>query len=316
MKKLFLLIAFAIFSSAFIMADVPTLTITVSPASIVMLQGSAADISGVVSTGFECRLKGASGWTAIPADASFFATTADLGLATGTYEFRAAVVTSGSGTLYSRSQQVMVVCDCGVITNVCSSNCLSSSHIEEGVLINGVRWATRNVCAPGTFAENPEDAGMFYQWNRNSGWCSTDPMVNSNGGTTWDSSYSTASTWEKSNDPSPAGWRVPTYAEIRSLCDANKVDNERTTENGIAGRKFTDKATGNTLFLPAFGIRGGSNGARIPVSTGNYWSSTPHEINEDSAHGLSFDSYSFGGINGFWSGGARWNGFNVRAVAE
>ena len=36
---------------------------------------------------------------------------------------------------------------------------------EGGVLINGVCWATRNVDAPGTFAENPEDPGMMYQWN-------------------------------------------------------------------------------------------------------------------------------------------------------
>jgi len=37
---------------------------------------------------------------------------------------------------------------------------------DEGVVINGVKWATRNVAAPGTFAANPQDAGMFYQWNR------------------------------------------------------------------------------------------------------------------------------------------------------
>ena len=30
---------------------------------------------------------------------------------------------------------------------------------EEGVVINGVRWATRNVAAPGTFIANPQDAG-------------------------------------------------------------------------------------------------------------------------------------------------------------
>ena len=39
----------------------------------------------------------------------------------------------------------------------------------DGVVINGVRWATRNVDKPGTFAANPEDAGMLYQWNRKVG---------------------------------------------------------------------------------------------------------------------------------------------------
>ncbi|MDR1808976.1 MAG: hypothetical protein LBR34_01040, partial [Prevotella sp.] len=58
----------------------------------------------------------------------------------------------------------------------------------DGVVINGVCWATRNVDAPGTFAETPESAGMFYQWNRSLGWSSSNPLVNSNGGTTWDNS--------------------------------------------------------------------------------------------------------------------------------
>ena len=44
------------------------------------------------------------------------------------------------------------------------------------VIINGVKWATCNVDAPGTFAAAPESAGMFYQWNRKIGWSATDPM--------------------------------------------------------------------------------------------------------------------------------------------
>ena len=41
----------------------------------------------------------------------------------------------------------------------------SATH-DEGVVINGVRWATRNVDMPGTFAETPESLGMLFQWNR------------------------------------------------------------------------------------------------------------------------------------------------------
>ena len=59
---------------------------------------------------------------------------------------------------------------------------------DTGVVINGVKWATRNVDIPGTFAANPEDAGMFYQWNRKIGWTCGEPMINSNGGTMWDNS--------------------------------------------------------------------------------------------------------------------------------
>lgn len=61
-------------------------------------------------------------------------------------------------------------------------------------------WATRNVDMLGTFCANPEDAGMFYHWNINTGWNSTNPMVNSQGGTIWDNTNSAGITWEISNN--------------------------------------------------------------------------------------------------------------------
>ena len=37
---------------------------------------------------------------------------------------------------------------------------------EDGIIINGVKWATRNVGAHGQFVANPEDFGGYYQWGR------------------------------------------------------------------------------------------------------------------------------------------------------
>jgi uncharacterized protein (TIGR02145 family) len=37
---------------------------------------------------------------------------------------------------------------------------------DEGVIINGVKWATRNLAAHGKFVENPEDYGALFQWGR------------------------------------------------------------------------------------------------------------------------------------------------------
>ena len=88
---------------------------------------------------------------------------------------------------------------------------------RNGVIINGVKWATRNVDKPGTFAKNPESIGWYYQWNKKVGWSPTDPLKNSNGSTTWDKSISSATNWEKVNDPSPKGWHIPTSTEINSL---------------------------------------------------------------------------------------------------
>jgi uncharacterized protein (TIGR02145 family) len=149
------------------------------------------------------------------------------------------------------------------------------SSIPESVVINGVRWATRNVDAPGTFTKNPEDAGMFYQWNRKLGWSSTDPMVNSNGGKVWNSSYTSAATWEKVNDPSPAGYRIPNEYQLNTLLNKDKVVSEWTTIKGVNGYKFTDKVSGAFVFLPALGFRS-SNGGSLQVdgTDGYYWSSS------------------------------------------
>ena len=181
---------------------------------------------------------------------------------------------------------------------------------EGGVLINGVVWATCNVAAPGTFAANPEDAGMFYQWNRNIGWSVTNPMTNSNGGTIWDNSFPSGDSWAKSNDPSPSGWRVPTREEQQTLLDTDKVTSEWTTLNGVTGKKFTDKATGASFFLPAAGRRSLNDGTLLSNgSSCYYWSRTQSD---------SFNAYSlyfFSSNANVFSYGRNF-GKSVRAVAE
>jgi len=147
---------------------------------------------------------------------------------------------------------------------------------DAGVVINGVTWATRNVDAFGTFAETPESAGMFYQWNRAKAWSATEPAANI-AIADWDTTMSTSPTWEKANDPSPKGWRVPRKDEQDKLFDTEKVTNEWTTQNGVTGCKFTDKATGNSLFFPAAGFRRASTGVLYGVGTyGGYRSGTPY----------------------------------------
>jgi uncharacterized protein (TIGR02145 family) len=145
---------------------------------------------------------------------------------------------------------------------------------DTSVVINGVTWATRNVDAPGTFACNSGDAGMLYQWNRNIGWSSTDPMVSSNCDTTWDSSYPDGDEWESANDPSPAGWRVPTLAEIQTLFDTAKVSSE-LIDNGSdsIGWLFTDKSTDKSLLFPSEGGYRAQNGS-LHLGVFYYWSST------------------------------------------
>ena len=141
----------------------------------------------------------------------------------------------------------------------------TSAASDKGVVINGVRWATCNVDAPGKFTANPEDTGRFYQWNRKKGWETTGKI------TAWGGGVPKGTTWTKVNDPSPAGWRGPTYPEIYSLLDTKKVTTKWVTQNGVQGRKFTDRATGKSIFLPAGGCRNFKNGMLDNTDHGYYW---------------------------------------------
>ena len=211
--------------------------------------------------------------------------------------------------LNMRKVVAIAICLAGSATMFAQDN-----TTDEGVIINGVKWATRNVDVPGTFAVNPEDAGMFYQWNRNIGWSASDPMINSNGGTTWDYSFPYGIIWEKANDPSPSGWRVPTHAEIQKLLDTDKVKNEWIDEKN--GREYTDLTTGKKLFLPAVGFRhaGDEDGSGMLLFvglSGFYWSSTVYSFNK--AHAYCLESLIDGAS---WDTNIILNGLPVRPVAE
>jgi len=180
----------------------------------------------------------------------------------------------------------------------------------EWVEIDGIKWATRNVDKPGNFVANPEDAGMFYQWNRKIGWSSTGYLINSNGGTTWDSSVATGDSWEKSNDPCPTGWRVPTMVELSSLINAHS---EWSILNGVNGRYFG--AEDIRVFLPAAGFRDHEIGMLNSVGNAGYcWSSTAFTFTGEYnyAYGINFDSE----LVSWFNGGYRSQAFSIRCVLE
>ena len=175
---------------------------------------------------------------------------------------------------------------------------------DQGVEINGVRWATRNVDKPGTFTKNPEDVGMFYQWNSKTGWSTTDSLVSADG-STWDENWNgnNAEFWEITNNVCPEGWRIPTMKEFDKLTDA-KIKWLRI--NGTYGCMLGSGK--NKIFLPVAGVF--SSGIYKAIDGyGGYWSSEVH--NEEHVRALNFfgkDIY-FGNVY-------RAGGFNIRCVAE
>ena len=164
---------------------------------------------------------------------------------------------------------ITVITEDGEMTTTCTVTVERVPDVEvctslDGVVIDGIRWATRNVDAPGTFAETPESAGMFFQWNRRIGWSTTGFVVG------WDFIGAQGLIWTRANDPCPQGWRVPTEEELFSLRNA---DNVRGRRNEVYGRVFGTAPY--QIFLPAAGARR-YNGVLIQVGyLGYYWASTP-----------------------------------------
>jgi uncharacterized protein (TIGR02145 family) len=189
---------------------------------------------------------------------------------------------------------------------------------ETEALINGVIWSTRNVNAPGSFADSPSDAGMFYQWNRNVGWSSTDPL-SSTTGEQWSSTDAAGNTWAPGNDPSPEGWRVPTEAEFRTLCDESKVESVwvPATATSPAGRRFTDRSSGQSIFMRAAGYRDQQQNSSHDAGAllyegvwGYYWSSGQTASYLGTVLSFKSDLLQSDGVS--W----RSNGFNIRPVSK
>ena len=205
----------------------------------------------------------------------------------------------------------------------------NADTFDYGVVINDVRWATRNADVNRTFAPTPESSGAFFQWNRKKGWSATDTEVEG-----WDSFLSEGKEWERTNDPCPAGWRVPTEEELRSLFHstitfagnwddwdawtdadedayANYISSRHWISNwqntGVSGMLFGTAP--NQIFLPAAGWRYTAGTLLTAGASGNYWSSTQN--GSPIAWSLWFNS----GISLV----TNWNrafGLSVRCVAE
>ena len=156
----------------------------------------------------------------------------------------------------------------------------NSATYDVGIVINNVRWATRNVDTPGTFVRNPQDAGGLF-------------------------------VWEVAQNACPRGWRLPTYDELQSLRNAG---GEWTAGDRVNGRTFG--MAPHQLFLPAAGWRSSTssafstNRAFSNVGThGLYWSST----SSDTSHVM----YLLIARTGSTVNTANpASGFSVRCVAE
>jgi len=203
----------------------------------------------------------------------------------------------------------------------------------EGVVINGIRWATRNLATQGAFVNNPEDLGGLFQWGRKGeGHEQRTSSVTTNYSETstpghgnfiitteftnydwlwvgkndlWNLGSETVPV-KAANDPCPAGWRVPTNTEFSSL----RVIEAYETRNGIKGVVFG--RGDNNIFLPSSGYRYHGSGDFGHVNySGYYWSST-------AMGNYTSSSYYFSTVELFYPDWRtyRSQGYSLRCVAD
>ena len=98
---------------------------------------------------------------------------------------------------------------------------------------------------------------------------------------------------------------MPTQPEFQELYD--NCDSEWTDEDGVAGRRFTSRINGNSIFFPASGHRDGT-GLSSRGSYGYYWSSSL----SSQARGYIL-RFNASGVNPAYYDD-RFYGFSVRAV--
>ncbi|MDR1756470.1 MAG: hypothetical protein LBR65_05875 [Culturomica sp.] len=156
---------------------------------------------------------------------------------------------------------------------------VSASSASDAVMINGVRWATRNVDATGTFAAKPENYGQHYRWNNSTGFAPGDDFPVKLPPT----SINFGSDWSSANSPCPEGWRIPAYDEmLGSLETTSLTPREWILLNGVRGMRYVEESTGNAVFLPAAGWRPNSDNGSLNNSNeyGRYWTSSRNSIGD------------------------------------
>ena len=204
-------------------------------------------------------------------------------------------------------------------------------YVDLG-LPSGTKWATCNVGATA-----PEEYGDYFAWGE------TEPKTTYDWNTykwataTWDATYESwqletltkyctsgeygtvdnKTVLDLEDDAAHANrggaWRMPTdaeWTELRENCTWTWTSDYNGT--GVAGRIVTSKINGNSIFLPAAGVRDDRDFGLLGAGDyGGYWSSSLGTDNPKYAWNVYFDS---GNVDGDDSG--RYGGLSVRPVCK
>ena len=228
------------------------------------------------------------------------------------------------GTLVStNAEYTFTVVESIILIARFAANYNGHDYVDLGL---SVKWATCNVGAT-----KPEEYGGYYAWGEteekeNYSW-ETYKLCNVSYDTVYDTmtKYCTSATYgivdnktvlDLEDDVAHVkwggSWRMPTSADLNEL--RNSCTWTWTTQNGVDGYKVTGP-NGNSIFLPAAGLRDGT-GLNSSGSGGHYWSSSSYESGGNSACDSACDLHFYSNDDYDIFISSRYYGQSVRPVSK
>ena len=195
------------------------------------------------------------------------------------------------------------------VIGIQSQTAAAPTGFVDLALPSGLLWCEHNVGA-----STPYEDGLYFSWGNITGHTGTDGY---DFGTSNDGPYAstdgaaltgnipTNGTYDAARHNMGAPCRMPTVGEFQEL--NNNCDSEWTDEDGVAGRRFTSRINGNSIFFPASGSRYGTS-LNSRGTNGRYWSASLYS--QTNGHSLGFNSSGVDPARSDY----RFYGFSVRAV--
>ena len=195
------------------------------------------------------------------------------------------------------------------VIGILSQTAAAPTGFVDLALPSGLLWCEHNVGA-----STPYEDGLYFSWGNVTGHTgddgydfgtSNDGPYASTPGAALTGNIPTNGTYDAARHNMGAPCRMPTVGEFQEL--NAQCDSEWTDEDGVAGRRFTSRINGNSIFLPASGYRYGT-GLSVRGSNGRYWSASLGS--QTNGYDLNFNSTGVDPANLI----NRFHGFSVRAV--
>jgi len=172
------------------------------------------------------------------------------------------------------------------VIGILSQTAAAPTGFVDLALPSGLLWCEHNVGAT-----TPYEHGLYFSWGNveghaeGSGYDFSDAVYAQTAGAALTGNIPANNTYDMARHNMGAPCRLPTSGEFVEL--NNNCDSEWTDEDGVAGRRFTSRINGNSIFFPASGFYNGTS-LNYRGSIGYYWSSS--YISETYAYYLNFNS--------------------------